>query len=113
MTQTKAMGYDPKTEIKARIFVRECETRDGRKFLTYKILEKTTHRRVDLRFTRDVNPPTEDCWIVVPKSKINRDNNREYPCYWVREVSEVLPLTLSNADVSKYFEDIDEDDGND
>lgn len=92
--------------IKARIYVTERTTKDGAKFNTYKILESATHKRVDLRFTRACSPtPTEDCVIVVHKDNINKDLNRDYPCYWVKEVTDVLPLQLSTADVTKYFVD--------
>lgn len=99
--------YDSKNFIKARIYVTEHTKKDGSKFNAYKILETATHKRVDLRFTRACVPPIEDCIIVVQKSNINKDTNRDYPCYWVREIEDTLPLGLSTADVSKYFETYD------
>lgn len=96
--------------IKARIYVSERVTKEGAKFNTYKILETATHKRVDLRFTRACLPlPTEDCIIVVHKDNINKDLNRDYPCYWVKEITDTLPLQLSTADVSKYFVENNED----
>lgn len=91
--------------IKARVYVTERTTKDGGKFNVYKILETATHKRVDLRFTRACTPPTEDCILVVHKDKINKDLNRDYPCYWVKEIADILPVQLSTADVTKYFID--------
>ena len=99
------VSYDKAQYITARIYVTQCERKDGTKFPAYKILETATHRKVDLRFPRTVTAPTDDCFIVVPKSKINKDNNRDYPCYWVREITDTLPIAVSTADVSKYFDE--------
>lgn len=96
--------YDSKNFIKARIYVSEHTKKDGTKFNAYKILETATHKRVDLRFTRACVPPVEDCILVVKKGNINKDTNRDYPCYWVKEIEDTLPLALSTVDVSKYFE---------
>lgn len=103
--ETKKMEQEmiPRNCIKARIYVSQRITKDGTKFNAFKILETATHRRVDLRFTRNCNPPDEDCFIVVQKSNINKDQNRDYPCYWVKEIEDTLPLKLSSEDVSKYF----------
>lgn len=77
---------------------------DGREFDTYKAVQKDG-KIVDLKFTRDVkNLPTEDCYIVVAGDKINLAKKREYPCFWVKEVSEIIPFEKQEEDLTEYFE---------
>ena len=87
-----------------RIFVEEHDTKDGRQFTSYKCLEKSGKKR-DLKFTREVKVlPTEDCFIVVAKNNINRDSLRQYPCYWVKQIEEIVPLEKVTQDLNEYFD---------
>lgn len=87
-----------------RIFAEEHETKDGKHFMSYKCLEKSGKKR-DIKFTRDVEDlPEEDCFIVVAKCNINRDSLRQYPCYWVKKIEEVVPLEKVTADLGEYFD---------
>lgn len=101
--------YSSKNYIMARVYVTTCKRKDGVEFPSFKILETATHRRIDLRFPRTVTPPQDDCYIVVKKDQINKDVNRDFPCYWVREIADILPLEMPKRDVSAYFEDKDDD----
>lgn len=87
-----------------RLFVEEHETREGKRFTSYKCLEKSGKKR-DLKFTRDVkDPPEEDCFIVVAKQDINRDSLRQYPCYWVKQIVEIVPLEKVTQNLNEYFD---------
>ena len=87
-----------------RLFVEEHETREGKRFTSYKALEKSGKKR-DLKFTRVVkDAPTEDCFIMVAKEDINRDSLRQYPCYWVKKITEIIPLEKVVSDLSEYFD---------
>lgn len=81
-------------EIKVK--VTEVTSQDGRKFNTFKAVQKDG-RLVDLKFTKECkNVPPKSCTIVVPKDKINLDKNREYPCYWCKEI-----LKIKESDKNK------------
>lgn len=74
------------------------ETREGKKFLTYKALQKDG-RWIDCKFRKEVIPPKESCFIKVEKSKMNVDRNRKFPVLWVTEFIEAVPLaSVRNAD---------------
>lgn len=75
-----------------RILVKEVTTKDGKKFNSYKAVQKDG-KLIDLRFTKEVKPlPEEDCFIVVEEKNINIDNSRLYPRCWVKRIEEIKPF---------------------
>ena len=73
-----------------RILVKEVTTKEGKKFNSYKAVQKDG-KLIDLRFTKAVkNAPTEDCIIVVKEENVNIDKSRLYPRCWVKEIEETL-----------------------
>lgn len=91
-----------------RLKSKEVELDNGKKFLTFKAVEKDGTLR-DLKFTMKVkNVPTGDCMIVVDSSNINLDKNRQYPCYWVKAIDEVKEIEVKEQDLSSNFETFNE-----
>lgn len=91
------------TEIK--VFVETKKTKDGRQFVCYRCLTKDKKKK-DLRFTKTVtNKPVQDSFIIVDKSKINYDSNREYPCFWVKEILEIKPIEKeASGNIEDFFD---------
>ncbi len=81
--------------IKVRIKVQERQTKEGKKFNVYKSVDKKGVF-TDLKFTKACSEnsplPKEDCYIVVNTKNINLDENRLYPCYWVKAIENIFPL---------------------
>lgn len=87
-----------------KIKVNHVKLDDGREFDTFKAVQKDG-KLVDLKFTREVKKtPTEDCYIVVARDKINLAKRQEYPCYWVKEIVEIIPFEKQEEDLSEYFD---------
>lgn len=92
-------------ELKIKVLVREATTKDGRKFNYFKVVEKNGKLRT-LKFTKQVaRTPERDCYITVWPEDINLQTNVEYPCYWVREIEEIIYPETSKVDVASLFED--------
>lgn len=73
-------------EIQVKVFDRQ--TKEGKKFKAFKAVQKNG-TFIDLKFRKEVVPPTKDCIIVVEETKMNVDNNRLYPCLWVVAIEEI------------------------
>lgn len=86
--------------------VKEIESKEnGNKFNIYKLVTKSK-KLVDVRFTKNVtNLPKEDCVMVVKPENINYDKNRQFPCFWVKEIEEIKPIIkIKGEDLGEYFD---------
>ena len=101
MTETKNETRD------IEINVKECSTKEGKKFNVFKAVQKNG-RFIDCKFRRDVKDlPTEICIINVDTKEMNVDRNRKYPVLWVKKINSILPIDKgSNADESKVENDL-------
>lgn len=86
-----------------RVYVKEVETKDGKKFPTYSCREKSG-KWVRLKFTRTVEPPKTGCIMVVDKTDINRAVENDFPVYWVHKVIEYLPYEKIEQNLDEYFD---------
>lgn len=73
--------------------VRDVKTSEGRTFKAYKTY-KADGRKIDLKFvTGTKNIPLDRCYIVVDDANWNVDENRRYPCIWVKNaVEKIIPI---------------------
>lgn len=105
-TETKTI--EKKGEKKMKEFkIVEIEEREnkttGRKFNTYKTVNKFG-KKMDVRFTKTCTKiPTENCIIVVEDDMCNVDTNRQYPILWVKEIVEIKPY-VRTSNVGDYFD---------
>ena len=85
------------------IEVKEINTKDGKKFNTYKTVAKNG-KKLDVRFRKDCkNIPTEPCEILVKVENCNVDSTRQYPILWVTNVEEITPLERK-SNIEDYFD---------
>ena len=78
---------------KIKIIVKEMQTKEGKKFLSYKAV-KIDGKLIDCRFTKEVkNLPTETCFINVEASNINIEKNCVFPKLWVKKIESIDPTT--------------------
>lgn len=92
--------------IKIRVKVTTAKTREGKEFTAYKIVTNDG-KLIDLRFKKECkNLPTESGFVWVESSNINKDNKREYPCFWIKKIEKFEPRTIS-TNVDKFLEDIE------
>lgn len=98
-------------ELKLKVArVRECKTRDGRKFNAFSTVDKTG-TLMDLKFVTGChNVPTDRCWIYVDSDKVNVSRKTEYPTVWVKDVNRIEPLTSGRTNAEDYFQAADEAD---
>jgi len=79
-------------------------TQDGKKFMTYKTVDKKG-RLMDCKFRREVtNIPTEPCVLVVPDDMCSVDKNRQFPVLWIGEILEVKPYAQQASNLGEYFD---------
>ena len=82
-----------------KVIVKEQETKEGKKFNTYKVVEKGG-KIVDCRFRKEVtNLPKKTCVMVVKKENIHLDEKREFPCYWVKAIEELKEIEIKEKDL--------------
>ena len=82
-----------------KIIVKEQETKEGKKFNTYKVVE-SNGKLVDCRFRKDVEGlPKKTCIMVVKQENINYDERREFPCYWVKAIEELKDIEVQEKDL--------------
>ncbi len=80
-------------EYTIKILTREVKKSDGKgTFTAFKCVENDG-TLVDLSFTKAVkNIPTENGMLTVKASNINKQTNKHYPKYWVKDVEKFEPL---------------------
>jgi len=95
-------------ELKIKVSqVKDCTTKDGRKFKAYRCVGSNGDT-MDLKFTRDChNVPTERCWILVDSDKVNVSRRGEYPVTWVKDINRVEPLGTGKTNAADYFDAAD------
>lgn len=98
-------------EMKLKVAkVRECRTKDGRKFNAFSTVGKDG-TLMDLKFVTGChNIPTERCWIYVNSDMMNVSRRTEYPTVWVKEVNRIEPLTGGRSNAEDYFQTAEEAD---
>lgn len=89
-------------EVKVKVYHKQ--TKDGKKFNTYRAVQKDG-KLIDCKFRKDVvSLPTEDCIIVVNVNNMNISYAKEYPALWVAQIEEIKPLEkLSKTDLNDLF----------
>lgn len=96
------------TTKKLKVRVTEKETKEGRKFNTYKTFSKNG-RATELKFRKEVKLlPEKDCYIVVKASDINLNTSGEYPVCWIQDVQAIEDIAPAQAEknlekVNDYF----------
>lgn len=89
------------TSALLEVIVKKVEfEKDGKKtsFLAYTTFDKYKNK-LTLKFTQAVkNTPTENCFIVVSRDKMNISNKKKYPVLWVREIMEIKPLDFNTTE---------------
>jgi len=86
---------------KIKIFVSERQTAGGKKFNVFKTFTKNG-RPLEVKFTSEVkDKPTKNCVAVVDIEKMNIDNNRQFPCLWVKEVVTYEDLAEASKELNK------------
>jgi len=77
------------------------------KFDAYKLIEPNG-KKVDLKLVKDFEgpKPKEDCIIVVHVKDFDLvgTDRQKYPCYWVRKITEILPLQKVDKSDDDYKE---------
>ena len=84
----------------------EIKKDDGsiNKFNAYKTFLKNG-KKMDVKFTSAVEKtPKTDCMIKVNIEDMNIDNNRKYPCLWVKSIVEIMDLPKYNRKPNDYKE---------
>lgn len=98
-------------EITVKVY--EGKTKEGKKFNYYKAVQKGG-TLIDLRFRKDVTPlPKEESVLFIRQEDINKDENRVFPCLWVKEIQHIQPIELKqkvDKKVLEMFDTIDDDD---
>lgn len=101
---------ETKTYIKVRVKVQERQTKEGKKFNVYKSVDNKGVF-TDLKFTKACSEnsplPKEDCYIIVDVENINLDEQRLYPCYWVKKIEQIFPLEKERKVDSSLTENFD------
>ena len=89
-------------EIKRiKVLVYEKQTKEGKKFNTYKTVSKNG-RLMDVKFRKEVKDlPEKNCFAVIACDNMNIDSNREYPVLWVNAVENYLPLDEVASEANK------------
>lgn len=93
-----------------KIKVKEIEIKKGpnkgKKFDSYRAVQKDG-KLIDCRFRQEVKDlPTEDCYIVVDVDNMNYDRSREFPRLWIHAIEEIKQLTDGmNRDTEKAIID--------
>ncbi len=97
-------------KIKVKIIeAKEVTTKDGRKFLAYKTVDKSG-KKMDVRFTKECrNTPREACVVIVDDSQANVDTARQYPCLWIKDVESIEPLERK-SNMAEFFDTDSEED---
>ena len=85
------------TMLEINVKVYEGKTKEGKKFNYYKAVQKGGSL-IDLRFRKDVTPPLENSIIFVKHEDINKDDNRVYPCLWVKKIQHIKPIEFKKVD---------------
>ena len=84
--------------------IEEIQTKEGRRFNTYKTVDKRGNF-MDVKFRKDCkNVPTERCVIAVNEDDWNVDDQRQYPVLWIKQVQAVEPFPVSEVKKNTYFD---------
>lgn len=89
-------------EVKVKVYHKQ--TKDGKKFDTYRAVQKDG-KLIDCKFRKDVKVlPTEDCIIVVKVKNMNISYSKEYPALWMAEIEDIKPIEkLSKQNLNDLF----------
>ena len=90
---------------KIRLIVGLAKSKTGNTFNTFKVVD-TNGKKVDCKFTKGVNPPSASCFVYVEDDKINYDNSRLYPCYWIKEIVKTEEIKTETHKLSDFFEEV-------
>ena len=91
--------------LKIRLIVGLAKSKSGNTFNTYKVVD-TNGKKVDCKFTKNVKAPSQSCYIYVDNDKINYDNSRLFPCYWVKEIAKTEELVSDAHKMTDFFEEV-------
>lgn len=85
-------------EKKIKVIVAQRQTKEGKKFNTYKTVSKNG-RLTDLKFTKDVKElPSETCYAHILPDNMNIDKTREFPVVWVKKVEAYTTIADGSAE---------------
>ena len=85
--------------------IEEIQTKEGRRFNTYKTVDKRGNF-MDVKFVKTCqNVPTERCVIVVDENDWNVDDQRQYPVLWIAQVDAIEPYPASKGNNKRTYFD--------
>lgn len=93
--------------FKIKCICTEKETSDKRKFKSYYTI--INNKSVNLKFTKDVNPPKSSCMLFLANgdgtlAKDKKSGNK-YDIFFVNNIRKIEELEREVTDLSQYFEE--------
>lgn len=87
-------------EVKVKVYHKQ--TKEGKKFDTYRAVKKDG-TLVDCKFRKEIVAPTQDSVVVAYAEDMNMSYAKEYPTLWFKDIIEIKPIERTNTKIDDLF----------